>query len=246
VLVRELFETEDPYKAKGLDHAVEKMVGLLKAECGDIVKAYQEAHGATLIRGIKEATPVGVPRAMHDSPEQMMGKIRHDRRPLWMQTKFHDLISDVMEEDGYASRRNSLFCTTDFDTADSWGVVYTVFLKDGWHGMVFDKVKKGYAFDELYGTAAEIFDQEPNSEERRKEKMREFITTLEPRKFTSPAGLANVLREGFDDILITGTDYYAIKSGTKLKAEIFRALGIQTHDDVEWFEPKKKLHWDNE
>jgi hypothetical protein len=102
------------------------------------------------------------------------------------------------------TRKNSIFCTSSYHIADMWGNVTIIFVKDGWKGLVFKDRRRGYTF----GTLASVSSIGP---EFRDKALRDTIKSLKPQIFSSSDDLAGVLKDGFEDILITGDSYIAVK-----------------------------------
>jgi hypothetical protein len=220
--VFELFE--DAYSAKELSsNDPAEVAKILKKECSTFVNAYANTS-RLIMRGIRElkGTPVHFAQA----------QIRPDRKPIFMPTEHHDLINKAMIELGLkAHRGNSIFCTRSRLTAANWGDVYTIFPTDGWVGTVFQKVKHNYVFDKVYEAADNILEKNKNNFRNAVAEMSEVLSDLKPYSFSSQGDLEIVIREGYEDILITGKKYYALSldsSGdpTPETNDVFGILGI--------------------
>jgi len=216
---------EDSYSAK--EHREKDpaaIAKLLEKECSTFVGAYRSTH-KPIFRGIKELKG----KAVHFAE----ASIRPDRMPIFMPAKQHALINDAMMNLGLkAHRGNSIFCTTSRLTAEDWGDIYTIFPVDGWVGTIFQKVKYGYVFDEIHDQSDEILMKHENEPyDVKVAAMADVLKRLKPHSFSSQGDLEIVIREEYDDILITGKKYYALSmqlSGdpTPESNEVFAALGI--------------------
>lgn len=220
--VIELFE--DAYLAKELStHDPAEVAKILKKECSTFVNAYANTS-RLIMRGIKElkGTPIHFAEA----------KIRPDRKPIFMPSGYHELINAAMINLGLkAHRGNSIFCTRSRLTASDWGDVYVIFPTNGWVGTVFQKVKHGYVFDLIHDEADDILRKNRNDYNKAVEQMSEVLSDLKPYSFSSQGDLEIVIREDYDDILITGKKYYALSldsSGdpTPETNDVFGMLGI--------------------
>jgi hypothetical protein len=198
-------EVVDPYKPTKLSGKADELVARIQAECGQMLAVYQKANGV-LWRGIGS-----IDFALHT-------KIRPDRRPVEMPPEAHkklELAFNMLKLP--ANRTNSIFCSCNPDIAAEWGRRYVIFVKDGWKGTVFDSITSGYFFDSFYYTAV----QSANTPEILAAEMED----LGPRVIY-PQNLDYVLKKGFEDILITGDSYYAIRHGTRVANQIFNALNV--------------------
>lgn len=217
--VSELFEEkDDPYKVMELNKNLDEIVKTLESRCSSMISAYRKT-GIVLLRGIRELKYSG-------SPTVATARIRPDRVPLQMPLNNHNLISDAMSELGLPSRRDSLFCTTDEQIAFVWGKIYILFVEDGWQGLVFNNIPTdSYAYNTLETKSTEILNTDTDQADKI-EMMKKVIVSLKPRKFSTAAGLANVLEEKFADILIKGGNFYALKANAEDTTRILLRLGI--------------------
>jgi len=86
-------------------------------------------------------------------------------------------------------------------------------MADGWQGTIFEKVKDDYAFDKLYDNLSVLEVQglfsKPKEEQLRL--VREKLDRYGMTKFSTPTELAEIIKEGYNDILITGPNgYYGV------------------------------------
>jgi hypothetical protein len=168
----------------------EHLVQIITENCGEMLKAYQQT-GLVLYRGIRDETVV------------IKSKIHQDRKPVEMEEKSHQKLHQAFLAAGLkATRMNSIFCTTNIDKTRAWGSVYVIFVKDGWTGTVFESVKDGYTFFKMreIGSGDDI------------ERMKEEILKMRPKSFSSTSELAEVLKGRYDDVLITGDSYIAVRN----------------------------------
>jgi hypothetical protein len=204
MLIKEII-SEDQYDPTELSGNAKELINRIRTECGQMLSVYQKSNGV-LWRGISSTG-----FALHT-------KIRPDRRPVEMQPEAHKKLEKAFTLLGLpANRTNSIFCSCNPDIAADWGKQYVIFVKDGWWGTVFDKVESGYFFDHFYYTAV----LSTNTPEILAAEMQD----LGPR-IVYPKNLDYVLKKGFEDILITGDSYYAIRYGTDTAKKIFIELGI--------------------
>jgi hypothetical protein len=221
--VIELFE--DAYYAKKMREKDPKIIAkILEKECSTFVNAYRSAH-KVIFRGIKELSgDVVFAEAL----------IRPDRVPLFMPKNQHDIINEAMIKLGLkAHRGNSIFCTTYAATASDWGQEYAIFPVDGWVGTVFEKVKTGYVFDKIHDETYDIVQdihKDITSHEDSVDRVVDLLSRLKPRSISNESGLVTVIKNEYDDILITGKKYYALAmNGYDPKNEandVFAILGI--------------------
>lgn len=186
--LQELFESEELYG---------EFVDAVKEECDEMIYACHMAK-APIFRGIKDG--IQFPQ---------FKKIRQDRFPIQMSEWKHELINKALSELGHiAHRGNSIFCTSDPKIAEDWGDLCYVIVKDGWSATVFDKKKRGYAFDNLKNVGG-MNDQE------KYDNIMEALLDMDPRTIKDPEELAAVIKAGYQDILITGTEYAVIPARMK-------------------------------
>lgn len=204
--VYQLFEDEyelNSPKDKNLDDLIQR----IDNECSDMLAAYKKSK-MVLFRG------------MNSSRDIVETKIRPDRKPVEMSIDNHEALHNAFLEIGLkATRKNSIFCTTSAETASVWGDnTYIIFVKDGWTATIFSQFKKDYAFDRLQWLAAKFKDDVP--------KLASEIVGLGPKTIDTIDGLKNVLTEKYEDIIITGDSYIAIKADALSTKYILKELGL--------------------
>jgi hypothetical protein len=120
-----------------------------------------------------------------------------------MSSNNHILLQKAFTELGLkANRSNSIFCSCRYHTANDWGYgAYAIFVKNGWSGTVFKKLKDQYAYNRLSG-----YTQDMNHAMQK-------IEELGPMEISTTGGLMEVLRGNYKDVLITGSSYIAIQGG---------------------------------
>jgi hypothetical protein len=191
-----------------------KVAEIIEANCTTMLAAYKAAS-KILYRGIKSNNPV------------VITNIRPDRRPVEMPKDAHDALHDAFLQLGLtATRKNSIFCTTDYGIASAWGNnVYVVFVKDGWTGTVFTKHTTGYAFNQMQDLATDIL-WKKGSKPGDLAKLPELINKEGPLTFNNAAGLTHILKTQYEDILITGSSYIAVKYNSPVFPKLRTILGL--------------------
>lgn len=193
----DLFEDDEKVK-----DAIERhILNVIDGDCSDMLEAYQRT-GKVLYRGTKNG--------------ELFSKanIRQDRRPVEMNADSHELVNKAMAALKLPTRGNSLFVSADVQVARTWGSLNAIFVPDGWVGLVYDAVPKdGYSFTTISDKADALRYQDrlsKMSEEDKVEEMMKVIKKLNPRTFTSPQDLSEVLKKGIGDILIHAPAYYRL------------------------------------
>jgi hypothetical protein len=239
--VYELLEKiKDQYKVHSLQKPIDKSISkvdtpekaaeIIKAQCKTFLGAYKKSNGIYLYRGITEV-PMGDNQHSGDTSDIVAANIRPDRRPLYMRPEGHEMLTKAMDSLGLkANRKNSLFCTTSRKTASSWGEVYILFVKDGWTGTIFEKVKTGYVFK----TASNICDaamvNKNNNNADKIKYVADELKKLKPKSLTTESELSALLKEKYEDVLITGSSFIALKyyySDEEFTATVFDLLGLR-------------------
>jgi hypothetical protein len=200
---------KDPYKIRNAKtdpklKTEQKIVNFIKKNCSTMLQAYMTTN-KFLYRGLKNVT---VPYAL--------AKIRPDRRPIQMGSGSHEFLTKAFSELGLkVNRQNSIFCSADHYTASMWtgggDHPYIIFVRDGWTGLVFKKVKKDYAFYKMKNIAEKHMGDEYFKKPEDVKGAAKEIKTLQPNEFNTSATLASVLKTGYEDVLIQGVDYIAVR-----------------------------------
>lgn len=205
MLINEVVKEKDSYavqnaRAKGQkDFSTDKkVIKFIREQCSTMLAAYL-ATNKYLYRGLKSVTA-----------DYAIAKIRPDRRPIQMDTKNHEFLKAAFDALGLkANRTNSIFCSAEQMTAADWTGNYSsphvIFVRNGWTGLVFEQFKESYAFYDMSSVAnkyARTDDVVAAANE---------IKSFGPKEFNTSEGLAEVLKTNYNDILITGTDYLAIR-----------------------------------
>ena len=184
---------------------VEDLASILKAQCSDILAAYKES-GNVIYRGIKGA-----------NDQVVITAIRNDRKPVEMAGVWHNELHTAFIEYGLkATRKNAIFCTTKNSIADAWGTPYIIFPKDGWSVTVFNEYKKDYTFytfERMRGHNKLTKIKDP------KERLAYIGSKLEemgPMHITTSSQLAKVISDKYEDILLAGSSYIAVKATSSL------------------------------
>lgn len=193
----EIFESTD-----------DELIAKIQSECSDMIKAINQSD-VFLLRGIREGVTKPIEKTIHQ-----------ERNPIFMPHFQHKVLLDAFKNLGLkANRGNSIFCTTDSDVAQIWGTVCYIFPKNGWSATVFQKIKRGYVYDEIYDVEA------GDSYEESVTIWTDLLKTLKPLSIDTLEGFAKVLKARYDDILITGTSYYAIPVDLKHEDFMYKVLG---------------------
>lgn len=211
----ELFEavkTAHPKSGSSyLRQQVVELADLIRAEAGEMVKAYQLTNGY-LYRG----------RTANSTPFIPI-RIRPDRRPVDMQGSQHELLHRAFKEAGLqATRKNGIFCSTQQKIANDWGDTTTIiFVKDGWVGTVFDRLKNDYAYFALSASG-----QSEETEDNKIEAIKKDITRYGGRSFGTASELANIIDNEYADVIISGNSYYALDIKSPLTKRVLTELGL--------------------
>lgn len=117
-------------------------IDMIQNDCSDILELYQSGSPA-IWRGDKSSYGDGAVKR----------DVRKDRKPVEMPAVAHRLLVDAFNAMKLpANRENSIFCTTDEDTASHWGHPYVVFPQDVFSAVSFMQLpdgENGYAFPYL-------------------------------------------------------------------------------------------------
>ena len=220
MLISQLFEADfDQYQLHSLSDPKTKevtpvtnadhLVQIISNNCSDMVAAYRAADRVLL-------------RGAGSSEDSFVTNIRPDRYPVQMDSAAHeDLHLAFLKLGLTATRKNSIFCTTNYGIARSWGSsIYAIFVKDGWTGTVFSEHKIGYSFH-----AMEKIARYPDLG-----KMLNKLKQQGPISFNDPIGLTKVLAQKYEDIIITGSSYIGIRLGTSLCFNVLDKLDIKSRN----------------
>lgn len=193
-----------------------KCAEILVQKCSTFVKAYSNREDF-LYRGIKDGGGIDF---LHQP-------IRPDRKPVQMAKDIHELSHEAMLSLGLkATRKNSIFCSADGDTASYWGSTYIIFPEDGWVGTIFENTRGIYTFSDIEDAGGEILDKKEARAEQVKQ-MGAALEKLKPASISTTADIERVLDKKYTDILITGKGYYALKLGSKLMYGVLGELGLE-------------------
>ena len=186
-----------------IEGTVEGIAKYIRTNCSEMLQAYEHAE-LYLYRG------------MQSTAKRVATKIRPDRKPVEMNKKAHDMLHAAFIKLGLkATRTNSIFCTTKIGTAATWGPPYLIFVKNGWHGTIFENIKKSYAFDKLQKYADQAKDVTD---------LAKLINKEHPKDFSTAAELQEVLTKQYYDILLTGDSYIGIRINAANAAFIAKLL----------------------
>ena len=177
----------------------------IKQNCSEMLQAYEYA-GCYLYRG------------MSSTANRVATKIRPDRKPVEMPKLAHEMLHTAFIKLGLkATRTNSIFCTTKISVATTWGSPYLIFVKDGWHGTVFENIKNHYAFVKLrnfyYAKEAQSVDE-----------LVELIKNEKPYGFSTAEDLQEILAQQYQDVLLTGDSYIGLNLNNQNAAFIAKLL----------------------
>lgn len=232
------------HEAQEAIDSTDELIESIKKDCKDTIALYKRTN-KVFLRGEQMSSPAFV------------SDIRNNRKPLQMKRSQHDAINDAFKVLGLeVTRGNAIFCTTSDLISMSWGQTYIIFPKDGWKGLVFENVKEGYVFhklnDDIIPKAKIKVPVYPGASRTVLDYDKEFIASalqdLKPFQF-SAKNADKVLREGYQDVLIKGSGYYAIKNpqgtGQRHETELLRvleALNINVHNLGKQWEIENGMH----
>lgn len=112
---------------------------LIKKKCKQIINIYENSEEKYIFRGIKRG---------HDNILRI--KIRQDRSPGYLHETMHEITNEtIIKLGGVAHRGNSIFCSTNLNTASSWGNTYVVFPIDGFDVTYFKNLDSNYMYNDL-------------------------------------------------------------------------------------------------
>lgn len=189
----DLFEAGE-FHPKTLKHSPEDLANVVKAHCGQILTAYKKSQRG-LFRGVDGANMTA---------DSISVNIRNERKPIDVGIKMHNVLHDTFVGLGLeATRKNSIFCTTDRSAARDWGTPVLVFPKDGWSGTVFEKFKRTMAYNAIYDLERKFDDSDITVE-----KLTPLVTKWMPLKVTEK-NIATLLPNYFE-VLISGQSYIGV------------------------------------
>lgn len=219
-----IYDLKDPKKKEVASvKDAQELANIIKAQSAQMLAAYK-ATGKFLYRGVNSADVHGATWSK-ESPSYIITGIRKNRMPVQMPAQQHEELHKAFLKIGLkATRKNSIFCSTDPDTADAWGTVYIVFVKDGWNGTIFEKVKNDYAFYKLRELAFG-----PTQHKDSIKAAFEELKRLGPKNISTAGELKTVLSEQYMDVLITGDSYIGLKVGKAETNEVLELLGLRKH-----------------
>jgi len=180
-----------------------KVINYIKKNCSIMLDAYQQT-GKVLYRGIAGARN-----------NIVMTYIRPDRKSIDMDQEDHKFLELIYDRIGLkVNRSNAIFCTSVDHIARDWGTAYVIFVKDGWTGLIFENIKKNYAFHKMQNIAQDYINYTNyNTKELQDDRLNQAvkkINDLHPKQFNTSNNLQEVLNIGYLDILITGENYIGI------------------------------------
>jgi hypothetical protein len=188
----DLHNALDPEHPKHVKGAVDikGLAEMIRTQCKTMLDAYE--HSSQYLY-----------RGLGTTAFAITTKIRQDRKPVEMDRVAHERLHAAFKDAGLeATRKNSIFCSTNLSIASQWGSgLYMIFVKDGWTGTVFENQKKDYAFYKMQHIG-KIDDAEQIAKEVKK---------LKPKSFKTSAELSSVINSRYEDILITGDSYIAVR-----------------------------------
>lgn len=201
-----------------LSHALskpEEIAAAIKQHAGDMLKAYQLADGF-IYRGMGK-------RHNPDEASSQYATIRGDRQTVDVSAEQHEVLDAAFKRIGVdATRKNGIFCSAQLETAKNWGSkAFIIFLKDGWSATVFDKRKDTYAFYDLVDAAEDL------PQNKKVGAIVDLLKDLGIRKITTVNGLAEIIKDEYYDIIMTGHSYIALEVGTTATSKVLKALGLE-------------------
>ena len=196
-----LFELHAPTTSK-------EIASLIKSNCSDMITAYQSA-GKALLRGIGKAQGTSNPL--------VMGAVRADRRPSATPQANFELINQGLELAHLPTRANTISTSAFRKEAQAWGPVHVLFMKNGWHGLCFEHS----SFDDLYVQSEVLIRKNGTAED-----MEKVIQKFRPVLISSSTDLAKALDQRHEEIIMQGTQYYALRANSPITAEVLKELSI--------------------
>jgi hypothetical protein len=206
-VIHDLMEPDPDYSAPITKvEDPDKIADIIRDNCSVMLQAYQQT-GKVLYRGLTSTKNV------------VITGIRPDRRPVQMDYDYHKTLHQLFLDAGLtATRTNSIFCSARISIANIWGsTVYAIFVKDGWTGTIFSKIKDNYAYYAVRDIA---------SRENPGQRMKEF-KNLGPTSFNTSVDLAQILNKRYTDILITGSSYIGVSVESSFFKRILNRLNIR-------------------
>jgi hypothetical protein len=231
--IMKVFEILDRYKANSLINpensaneiaTAQQAADYIKIHCRKFVEAYQEGVGF-IFRGVKDAKDF-----QHSDGMLIQADIRPNREPLFLNRDYQVIVDKAMESLGLKARRgNSIFSTTSAHTAGVWGSTYIIFVRDGWDATVFKKAKKQYVYDYLHFEEYHV-DSTPDEQDKI-DIVKAVLINLKPKRFNDVDSLIEIINDGYEDILITGSGYIGLKLSDrgldrKFFVDVLDLLGI--------------------
>lgn len=191
----ELFEDKETNNGSRTDMSnmsIEQLWMGLEYECSDAL-SLAKSTGKFFYRG-----------TVDDMFLIYKGRIRDNRRPMNTPQEIQNRINDWLLDHGFkALRTNSLFVTTDWNQAGSYGTPFIIFPKNGFSYTWFQNSKDLYhTMNEISPTEHELIqhlDDDRNLDA--------FMQRVGPRN----DNIQEAIRNGVE-IMISGVDYYAISS----------------------------------
>jgi len=189
---------------------VDKFITTIKKNCSEIIDIYKETN-KVLYRGSRKYPS-----------DCFKGTIRQDRRPMSTYIDIQEMINEYLSKQGFSTNRsNCLFCSSTWSQAMIYGRVFIIFPKNGFHFLYSDK-------DDLFSGMCDYICSKLHMSETYARAMKpdEYkqaaMEYIQQRKF-SDIDLATGIRSG-DEIMISGTEYYAIAAPVMNVKELFNAL----------------------
>lgn len=205
--VTELLEGQ--FTPNKLSKSVEEIAMIIQSNCTTFLRAYKSSKIA-LLRGVDGG-----------NMKAMVANIRPDRRPVDVDPRFHELLHHAYLKAGLkATRKNSIFCTTELNEADSWGDVHIVFAKDGWEGTVFKKISKTHTFDKMLDLDHKMSRKGNYSVDAIADQLMKYEPTR-----VNPNNFASILRT-HHEIIITGESYIGLKLDSDMTPKILAILDL--------------------
>jgi hypothetical protein len=127
---------------------IEEIKSVLKVvaeNCSEVIHAMKQTK-KVLYRGIATKDGIATPIAFH-------GMSRENRRPVSTKSKVDDALNQGLANSGMvALRNNSIFVSTHASTAASYGNLYLIFPKDGFHytwNMYYEDFFSDFIYDSI-------------------------------------------------------------------------------------------------
>ena len=117
------------------------------------------------------------------------------------------------------TRANTIAASTNSKNAAAWGPVHVLFMKDGFTGLTFQQND----FDDLFVRADKVIHSKGDADD-----LKAIIVKMRPIVISDSASLAKALAGKHNEIIMAGTEYYALRVGAELTSEVLKLLNLSS------------------